>query len=128
MKVHFIHTAIATSLAVASCNQDDEAVRPKSPPGGLNEPRVEVPAGSVVSGFKHGTLRRDIAVKAFSISKQPITWAQYRACLAAEACKTPAAACANLDGGEQDAALCVGQENARAYCAWSGGRLPSLSE
>src|SRR5690606_12662095 len=43
-------------------------------------------------------------------------------------CTEPTSSCAQGDGHDQDAALCVGVDNARAYCAWSGGRLPTLSE
>jgi hypothetical protein len=82
----------------------------------------------VTSGFKHGQLRKQIDVAGFSISKNPITLAQYQTCVDAQVCKAPELACANAGGSAQDAALCLGEENARAYCAWGGGRLPSLEE
>jgi hypothetical protein len=124
---HLIKCAIVASLGLANCSTEN-AAKSRPPPDGLNALVAKIPAGSVISGFKHGQLRKELDVRGFSISKQPITWAQYRACMDAETCSAPALACANADGNDEDAALCVGHENARAYCAWSGGRLPYLSE
>lgn len=141
MSVCFTRIAIAASLLFMGCDKDVvtglNGTVP-SAPGDLNASLASVPAGSVVSGFKHGRLRQEIDVVGFSISKQPITVGQYRTCMDANVCTTPAHECANVagtesngsdsDGAARDAALCVGEDNARAYCAWSGGRLPTLSE
>lgn len=97
-------------------------------PDGLNGRRAEVSSGQVVSGFKHGTLRKEIDVAAFAISKNPITVEQFQVCIDDGPCASPEASCSNSEDHAQDAALCVGVDNARAYCAWSGGRLASLSE
>lgn len=148
MRVRCTRPAIAASLWLASCNSVDQTtVRSEetgtgaAPPAGLNESRATVAAGTVVSGFKHGQLRREIEVEAFAISQLPITVGQYRTCMDANVCTTPVQDCANFSGksadgsgsdsesaAREDAALCVGEQNARAYCTWSGGRLPVLSE
>lgn len=142
MRVRFTRTAIAGSLWLASCNSvdrttvltdGDEGANGTPPPSGLNDPLATIAADTVVSGFKHGRLRKELEVAGFSISKHPITVGQYRACVDANVCTSPAHDCANFsgtnpDGAARDAALCVGEDNARAYCAWSGGRLPKLSE
>lgn len=109
------------------CNEE-EIREPESAPGALNASIVQIPAGEVVSGFKHGQLRTTFDVARFSISKQPITVEQFGACVSAGACAEPRATCGNLDGAADDVALCVGLDNARAYCSWSGGRLPALNE
>lgn len=142
MRVRFTAAAFMGSLWLAGCNSvdrttvlgtTDDTTGATPAPSGLNEPLTMIAASTVVSGFKHGRLRRDIDVAGFSISKHPITVGQYSACMDASACTKPAHDCTNLGGTESpgtagDAALCVGEDNARAYCAWSGGRLPALSE
>src|SRR5688572_7493837 len=141
VRVRFTRAAIAGSICLASCNSvdrttvsgtDDQGAGGTPPPSGLNEPLATVAASTVVSGFKHGRLRQDIDVPGFSISKHPITVGQYSACMDSNVCTKPAHHCVDISGADPgmagDAALCVGEDNARAYCAWSGGRLPTLSE
>lgn len=142
MRVRFTRAAFVGSLWLASCNSvdrttvqgtADDTASGTAAPSGLNEPLTLIAASTVVSGFKHGRLRRDIDVPGFSISKHPVTVAQYSACMEANACTRPVHGCANLAGTDStaaagDAVMCVGEDNARAYCAWSGGRLPTLSE
>jgi len=99
---------------------------------------LEVPAGSVTSGFAAGRLRQKVELSAFRITKYPVTRVQYERCVNAGACAavdTPA--CELGDGGvlagfsvegQRSPALCVGHEAARQYCSWIGGRLPTLAE
>src|SRR5690606_30790831 len=87
-----------------------------------------VEQAKVVSGFRHGRLRQEVEVAAFAISKNPVTVEQFQTCVSDGPCTGPTATCSNGEGDAQDAALCVGPDNARAYCSWSGGRLATLSE
>jgi len=154
MRVCVTRIVIAASLGVVSCGKGNDttalqldepgaanspgtlgdpgstaeaAPEPQAPPGFAGE-LANVAASSVLSGFEHGQLRKRMDVAGFSISKRPITLAQYQSCVAAQVCQAPQQECANAGGSGQDAALCVGEENARAYCAWGEGRLPSLEE
>src|SRR5690554_3703024 len=122
--------AIASlSLVLVACNRDgDSNAQVSMAPAGLNNLQARVPAGKVVSGFKYGQLRTEFDVAGFSISMRPVTLEQFRACIQAGVCHESDSSCANLEGDGQDAALCVGLDNAQAYCSWSGGRLPRPSE
>src|SRR5690606_28382474 len=126
--MRFFYVVGLVGAGLAGCESEQSPERPRQPPEGLNALRAEVSAGRVVSGFEHGRLRKELDVTGFTISRRPITIEQFRTCVTAGACRDSVSACANPDGHDQDAALCVGLDNARAYCRWSGGRLPRLSE
>ena len=97
---------------------------------------VTVQKGETTIGFARGTIRASERLAKFRISKHPITIKQYRACEAAKVCSAPKLAeCSDPElarssfrGVNDTAAVCVGRENAEAYCRWLGGRLPTLSE
>jgi hypothetical protein len=99
---------------------------------------LEIPAGTVTSGFAAGRLREQVELPGFQITKYPITQVEYRRCVDAGACAAlDTAACELGDGGvlagfaieeARSPALCVGHQAARAYCSWIGGRLPTLAE
>ena len=118
----------ATLVSTVLCGCKSELPVESRAPDELNRLVTSISAASVVSGFKHGRLRKEIAVAGFSISKRPITVEQFLSCVESGPCNVPTQGCGNMDGDAQDAALCVGPENAEAYCSWSGGRLPRLSE
>ncbi len=120
--------AILAALCVLTGCENGSKGNRSLPPEGLNALTLSVPNSQVISGFEHGRLRKDLEVPGFSISRRPVTLEQFRTCVEAEHCRNPTLACANLDGDAADAAVCVGYQNARRYCSWSGGRLPHLSE
>lgn len=97
-------------------------------PVDLNPQVVDVGGQQVEVGFKNGLLRQNAEVSDFTISARPISVAQARTCLELGVCSASTAECSNEDGHDEDAALCVGVENARAYCEWSGGRLATIAE
>ena len=75
----------------------------------------------------------EVTVPTFDIARTEVTVAQYRACLEAPAGCTsaPDAGDACNWGGKdtQDHPVnCVDWYQARAFCAWAGGRLPSESK
>ncbi|MDX6768444.1 MAG: SUMF1/EgtB/PvdO family nonheme iron enzyme [Elusimicrobiota bacterium] len=112
---------------------------------------VELPAGEFVMGrgasadWRWARPPRRVKVAAFRLAQAPATFAQYRACVDAGAC-TPAhlddGACfvPRPDGswgrgvlpaafrGDDHPAVCLDWDQARAFCVWAGGRLPSEAE
>lgn len=122
----------------------DEPFRGPRPPRPEEIPAaVAVAGGAVELGFAIGRARTVVEVAAFEISLYPITVGRYRECIEAGACSTPAldiAACrgstdeptsATFSASEdaRDLALtCVAPNQAAAYCAWIGARLPGAAE
>ena len=96
---------------------------------------VLVPGGSFPRGSTKGSdderPRRSIHVDAFQIDRQEVTVARYRKCVQAGGCTAPgtAGACNWGQSGRDDHPVnCVDWDQARKYCAWAGGRLPSEAE
>jgi formylglycine-generating enzyme required for sulfatase activity len=73
----------------------------------------------------------DVTIKPFRMSQTEITVAQYRACVKAGKC-TPPEEKSKCNWAERGRARhpvnCVTWEQARAFCAWAKGRLPSEAE
>ncbi len=69
---------------------------------------------------------RSVNLSAFSIDRTEVTQDQYASCVNAGACAPPTCEwnCAATDMP----AGCVTQDDARAYCAWAGKRLPTEAE
>jgi formylglycine-generating enzyme required for sulfatase activity len=68
-----------------------------------------------------------VAVRAFEMAKTPVTFKQYRACVAAGACTPSACEDWRLMGDDQPV-VCVDWYQAKAFSEWAGGRLPSEAE
>jgi len=74
-----------------------------------------------------------VYVPTFELARTEVTVAQYRACVQAGACTEPEpnvfAKCRwGVEGGDAYPVNCVDWEQARAFSAWAGGRLPSEAE
>jgi formylglycine-generating enzyme required for sulfatase activity len=69
---------------------------------------------------------RIVTLRAFEIGFTEVTQAEYAACVVAAACQAPKCTwdCARTNY----AATCLTREDARAYCAWAGMRLPTEAE
>jgi len=130
------------SLAALGCGHDEPltGVRyARGKPG----PAVAIDGQPVDVGFALGHMRETVELAPFQISRHPVTIGEYRGCVSAGACKPPHEAACNdwpertsvhrpnfrIEGIASDAvATCVGLAEARQYCAWVGGRLPSLQQ
>lgn len=69
-----------------------------------------------------------VSLDAFWIDRTEVTNGQYRKCVEAGACEEPS--CwdnGDLNGPDQPV-VCVTWEDAQAYAAWAGGRLPTEAE
>lgn len=80
----------------------------------------------------HGDERgRTIELPTFLIDRTEVTVGQYSACVEAGACSAPNTRndCNFGASGRRDHPVnCVDWEQARAYCAWAGKRLPTEAE
>jgi serine/threonine-protein kinase len=133
--------AVACAL-LAACSKEGAPSRGVSP--GDIPVSIAVPASDVVSGFAMGALRESFHEDAFRIAKSPISVAQYRACVTRGACTPPASsapACNgqggpglldgptyDVEGGADLPLTCATAAQAKAYCAWVGGALPTPAQ
>ena len=99
---------------------------------------VRIPGGSFRMGSNSGSSDEKpvhgVQVTSFSLLKSEVTMGQYRRCVSAGVCSEPekGGGCVWGKGtGRRYGSLpvnCVNWEQARKFCAWAGGRLPSESE
>jgi formylglycine-generating enzyme required for sulfatase activity len=127
---------------IIGCGSKGQApAQAHAPPEAIPE-RVAIASGTITWGFALGTTRRPEAVAAFRITKAPVTVANYKKCVAGGACTPPSlkdGSCGTKGGadgqtyssdpGAADFVLtCADAEQAKAYCNWVGGRLPTALE
>jgi formylglycine-generating enzyme required for sulfatase activity len=67
-----------------------------------------------------------VSLKAFDIDRTEVTQGAYAACIQARACRPPS--CAWDCSQTEYPARCIERNDAEAYCAWAGKRLPSEAE
>jgi formylglycine-generating enzyme required for sulfatase activity len=111
---------------------------------------VPLPGGVFLLGNEAGDEDerpvQKVTLRPYALDRTEVSVAAYRACVAAGACSAPATtvywegitreaqaaysqACNwERPGRERHPVNCVTWAQARAYCAWSGGRLPSEAE
>jgi formylglycine-generating enzyme required for sulfatase activity len=98
---------------------------------------VYVPAGEFTMGSDDGDVdvrpAHTVYMDAFWIDKYEVTNAQYGECVEAGACRAPTT-CGWGEPTYGDASkanhpvVCVHRDDAQAYCAWAGARLPTEAE
>lgn len=90
--------------------------------------QVAIPAGTFVMGDDAGEAderpAHRVRLSAYSIDRDEVTVARYRACVAAKRCAPPG----GPQGGDDAPASWVSHRDAAAYCAFAGGRLPTEAE
>ncbi len=140
-----IALALAVAAAAAGCSSSSAKAAPGANPdasttdggtaslaGGL----VGVPAGTFMMGCNAAidTSCNDdekpahtVSVHAFSLDKLETTQREYRACMDAGSCSAPTKEF-DPDGHADYPVAWVTWDQARAYCAWRGKRLPTEAE
>lgn len=106
---------------------------PESKEGQATRPTaLTVTGGEVVVGFAQGTLRVDTEVATFRITKFPITRAEYAECVGALRCEPAQCVEATDEDGTNEGSAqpvdCVSSDAAARFCAFHGGKLPSLPQ
>ena len=102
---------------------------------------VSVPAGEFTMGCQDGVdseceedekPQRQINVAAFQIDKTEVTVEAYRQCVDAKRCTLPDTKRGSynwgVSGREKHPINCVDWNQAEAFCAWAGKRLPTSAE
>ncbi|MBN1921066.1 MAG: SUMF1/EgtB/PvdO family nonheme iron enzyme [Anaerolineae bacterium] len=94
--------------------------------------QVYVPAGAFQMGSEDG--RNDerpvytVTLDGFWLDQTEVTNAQYRNCVATEACEASTFADDARFNGTTQPMVGISWDDAVAYCAWAGGRLPREAE
>jgi formylglycine-generating enzyme required for sulfatase activity len=64
-----------------------------------------------------------VTLRGFWIDRTEVSYGQYRKCYEEGVCRD-----AGCEEGISHPAICVGWEDAKTYCEWAGGRLPTEAE
>ncbi|MDD5627887.1 MAG: SUMF1/EgtB/PvdO family nonheme iron enzyme [Elusimicrobia bacterium] len=108
---------------------------------------VRISSGTFLMGSEaapNSSPRHQVLVRSFELARTPVTFRQYRACVAAQRCTPPHVADETCLGftssgwtkdplplefqGDDQPVVCVDWEQAGAFSRWVGGRLPSEAE
>ena len=95
---------------------------------------VTIPGGTYQMGatdLPYAQPIHPVTLPTFELRRTEVTIGEYAACVTAGQCSTPLEGgyCNwNSGRGDNQPANCVSWEQAKTYCAWIGGRLPSESE
>lgn len=96
-----------------------------SRPGPRTDPRTGKVWASELTDSERPVHR--VVVPTFEMARAPVTFKQYRACVAAGAC-APSGCDDDRFMGDDQPVVCVDWHQARAFSRWAGGRLPSEAE
>jgi formylglycine-generating enzyme required for sulfatase activity len=123
--------SLVVSSGPVAAKSDDRRTRGLDPLARVD--RVTVPAGPFIQGSTQGEEDerpvRSRVLPAFAIDRTEVTRAAYAACVAARRCKPVPPEAAGPEGA--DGALPVtgvSWEDARRFCRFTGGRLPTEAE
>ena len=136
-------------LALKAPKEEETAAAPaRATAGKAGVQWVRIPGGKFTMGADDlgaaAQPRHEVTIKSFQMAKTLVTNKQYKACVAAGACATAHASdgtCWVYNGskweqgnlsasfqGDDQPAVCVDWNQAKAFSAWAGGRLPTESE
>ena len=90
---------------------------------------VRIPGGTFTMGSKAfaNAQPHRVTIRGFQMAKTMVTNKQYKACVAAGACTAPTEQGRQYDGDDQPV-VGIEWEQAKAFAAWVGGRLPTEAE
>ena len=90
---------------------------------------VKIPGGTFTMGTKDfaNAQPHQVTIKAFQMAKTLVTNKQYKACVDAGACTAPTPQGSRYEGDDKPV-VGIEWEQAKAFAAWVGGRLPTESE
>jgi formylglycine-generating enzyme required for sulfatase activity len=103
---------------------------PAAPTGKPMIQWIRIPGGTFTMGVAtemDSQPLHKVSVKTFEIAKTLVTNAQYRACVAAQACTAPKDFGAKFNGPDQPV-VGVSWKQAAVFSKWVSGRLPSEAE
>ena len=118
--------AVTVIMAVGSCTPSESTPQP-------TQGMVFVPVGEFIMGSTVGLADEQpvhtVFLDAFWIDQTEVTNAQYHQCVRAGACRQPYVT-NNFDDPAYSThpVISVSWEDAKAYCAWAGRRLPTEAE
>lgn len=99
--------------------------------GSCNGEMVSIPGGMFQMGttdWSNAQPVHSVMVPAFSMGKTEVTVAQYQSCVTAGRCEAPYSGGSCTLGADDAPVMCVDWDQAKAYCAFAGGRLCSEAE
>ncbi|NNN07131.1 MAG: formylglycine-generating enzyme family protein [Elusimicrobia bacterium] len=124
--------------------QEDASSKASAGAGKAGIRWVPIPGGTFTMGSSSFGPPHHVTVKSFQMAKTLVTNKQYKACVAAGACTAAhvsGKSCAVYNGsswapgdlpdsaqGDDHPVVCVDWNQAKAFCAWAGGRLPSEAQ
>jgi formylglycine-generating enzyme required for sulfatase activity len=130
---------IACAVVSTACSIDPKLALATPAPSASEIPNsVNVAGTTVTLGHASGMLRKQTNVKSFRITKSPITVGQFRQCVEVGACEKPDKLAQTPNNwtntyserSDYDELPTAGItfEQAKAYCSWVGGSLPSFAQ
>ncbi len=130
--------AILSTASLTSCQHKDQLQPATDGSKDLLIEWIDIPGGTFDMGSNHGDENEkpihNVTIQDFVLAKHETTVAQYRQCVEAGACSLPDTKddiyyCNwGYEDRDQHPINCVDWYQARQFCKWAGGRLPSESE
>lgn len=118
--------------ALEAIEIDENAVVVSESDGGIENVAIESGNFILGSGPESSNSsekpRRRVEISGFSIAKYPVTNAQYREFAERTGASPSPFVAEEQFGGDDNPVVGITWDDARAYCAWVGGRLPSEAE
>ena len=123
----------ANDAAARAAKDNGRANANRRQPGGIDW--VSLPAGSFVMGSRKGESderpQHRVSLSSYALARSETTVGQYRTCVDAGSCSSPGTKGA-CNWGRTDRTdrpvNCVKWSQAKDFCAWVGGRLPTEAE
>jgi formylglycine-generating enzyme required for sulfatase activity len=107
------------------------AAAARSPAGKAGIQWIRIPGGTFTMGAddvgSYAQLQHKVTIKSFEMSKTLVTNKQYKVCVAAGACTAATAQDSSFEGDDKPV-VGVDWSQAKAFCEWAGGRLPTEAE